>query len=324
MAFYQFGKFNLSTDAMKVAARSLQLHVDYPTRAAIALREGLHCDANHLFRVWRRKNREGLLGVDAVLNWVIGNTGSGKQKLTFAAARHAARHGYRVVTITTDTAYPSHWHSQDRAVVDLRDGWPHSADQIKEKLAPLSNPELISLIVLVPFTMRCSDVSAGHVSDVTTYIIDNFPPRSCLVVDEQHCALPPVQVDALRAAFKRKQSRAIFSCKSPKDADERNIGDDDTLILMRLDADPCVGIEWKNLEANTGYLRAEDGSYIPIEGANEFRSEPERILSKPRSKAIARLEKSLRKYPPDSHMDYLETMARVCGYRNWHAAQGRD
>lgn len=39
---------------------------------------------------------------------------------------------------------------------------------------------------------------------------------------------------------------------------------------------------------------------------------------------VARIDALVRSDPPTTHIARLELVARACGYRSWHAAQGRS
>lgn len=325
MNLHHSGKFPLSSTAMKIAARNLQQFADHPAVASIAIRHAVRADTDHLYKLWHRNKSEGQTSVDAALTWVSGCCGSGKTELTFAAARHAARNGRRVVTLTTDHSYAMRWHDEDRVLVDLREGWPHSEDQIRSRIGPhLVNPGLINLTVLIPVLIKLREELIGVAASLRKYLINHFPHESLFVVDDLYNPYPQEPfLPGLREALHKTGSSAIISTQVVPERLSETILENDCQITMRTLDPPQTGLDYKNLREGMGYLHIH-GEVIPIEGEYEFSLDPERILCGALMEAISRLEKNLSGRDCPTHISRLEAIARACGYRSWHAAQGRS
>ncbi|MFX4299878.1 hypothetical protein [Pseudosulfitobacter pseudonitzschiae] len=325
MNSFNRGKLSLSNNAVKVAARKLQETESHPAAASIAVRAALREDAQNIYELWHRDKSKGRIGVDASLTWVNGCAGSGKTELTYAAARHAARNGCRVVTLTTDHSYAMRWHDEDRVLVDLREVWPHSEDQIRSRIGPhLGNPGLINLTVLIPVLIKLPEELIGASASLRKYLIDHLPDKSLFVVDDLYNPFPPEPfLPGLREALQKTGSSAIISTQVVPERLSENIHENECQITMRLLDPPQIEYDHTNLREGMGYLHS-NGEVIPIEGDYEFDLDPEKIHSGAIRKAILRLEKNLSEGECLSHISRLEAIARACGYRSWHAAQGRS
>lgn len=325
MEFFNRGKLPLSNTAMKVAARNLQQFADHAAAASIAIRAALREDAKNTYELWHRDKSKGRIGVDAPLTWVSGGCGSGKTELTYAAARHAARNGYRVVTITTENNHPFRWQKGDRVTVDLRESWPHSAEEITRQLMPqLSNAALINLIILCPVLMKSGVDAIPQMEQVRRLVIDALPRECFLVIDDPFSPYPMEPIlPKLRSALGKTASMAIISSPYLPDAHSEVIAQGECLISMRMVEPYDCGFDHRNLREGMGYLHF-NGEITAIEGDYEFDLDPAYVLSDQVRKAIERLEKILNTGETHTHMDRLEAVARACGYRSWHAAQGRS
>lgn len=324
MSILDRGKLTLSNMAMKTAARSLKAISDHPAAASIAIRDAIRADADHLYQIWHRDKSKGRMDIDARLTWVSGCCGSGKTELTFAAARNAAHNGYRVVTLTTDNNYPWRWRRDESDVIDLREDWPRSCEtRISELESRLADPGLITVIVLVPVLSKLSVEMADAILPLRQLIIDNLPDQCLLVLDDLYSPDPlPRILPKLQDTLRRTGSRAIVSSQDVPEGLSEQLTSDDYHITMRLLHPSGLSSDHRDLREGMGYLHM-NGEVIPIEGDYEFDLDPKKVLPGQVREVITRLENILSREGNLTHIGRLEAVARACGYRSWHAAQGR-
>jgi hypothetical protein len=309
---------------MKAAARSLKTTADHPATALIAIRDAIRVDADHLYQIWHRDKSEGRIDIDARLTWVSGCIGSGKPELTYAAARNAARNGYRVITVTTDNNYPYRWRRDERVVIDLRKSWPHSCETYMSELkSQLADPAIINLAVLVPELLKLSVEETNPILQLRQMILDNLPDHCLFVMDDLFYfhPLPPV-LPQLQSALHRTGSRAIVSSQDVPEGISEQLTSDDCHITMRLLHPSGLEKDHSTLREGIGFLHI-DGEVLPIEGDYEFDLYPNSVFSEQAREVITRLEHILSREGILTHIGRLEAVARACGYRSWHAAQGR-
>lgn len=98
----------------------------------------------------------------------------------------------------------------------------------------------------------------------------------------------------------------------------------DSVILMRNEAavEPELKIlDLQDLQEGNGYLMAA-GNSVPVQGGHEDTVPPDPIINDRTKALIDRITQKVKLHSAGTHMERLELVARCCGYRSWHAAQG--
>lgn len=63
--------------------------------------------------------------------------------------------------------------------------------------------------------------------------------------------------------------------------------------------------------------------FAPVLGGFEFSLEPVSVYTEAAQRVMRKIEDGLGAHQAETHIQRLELVARSCGYRSWHAAQGR-
>lgn len=324
MTFFNRGKLPLSNNAIKCAVRCLQAEPARPDRAAIAIRQALCEDATVVFEVNNRSDLKGRISVDAPLTWVSGCCGSGKNELVHGASRSAARNGRRIVMITADARVVQRWHKADVRVIDLREiEFDQSVDLQSLIDASLEDGSIACLIILIPVLTKLTTEAAAAFDHLYPHVISRLPKGAFFIIDEVLLSHGTINfLRGMRNSLSSLGSYAMITCFRIPAACLPEVSSEDCYIQMRDACSPKAAVSCRSMREGEGLL-ALNGETIPIEGDYEFSVSPPLVLSDHVLSVIKRLEERLMKGVAQGHIAHLEAVARSCGYRSWHAAQGR-
>jgi hypothetical protein len=325
------GRFPLSSAAMKAVARALTHN---PESGFDALMAGLRHDDPTPFSVSLRGCPDRRVALDRPLTWLSGAVGSGKMETALSFMKGATRSGYRTVSTSTHNGILGRWRSEERLAINLiqKEADPvalsralrlakaafygKSAGHLGILLPNLHEAPLSMAQALVPALTELSTLVDGE-----TRLVLSDP--GFLVQDLLRIVLP-----LREAAIKSGSQVIIETCRSLQALGPGVLPEDGQLLMYNpMSADS----ELSRLQTGEGLLRVGgelmgvDTGYEPsnlLREGNEFFTPPSHA---PQVHEVAdRIDARFRSDPRATHIGRLELVARACGYRSWHAAQGRS
>jgi len=323
------GKLPLSSAAMKVTARALSSGMSGHGALMAALRH----EEPKPFSLSLRGKPDQRVQIDQPLVWISGAVGSGKTEATVSLMKDATRVGYRTVSTSTHNATLHRWRPEERVAIDLREVEDDpEAISCKLRLAKVAfcGKSAAHLGILLP-NLHKSSVSMAEdlvpalvelstLLDVETRIVLSDPGH--LVTDLLSLVAP------LREAAIRSGSQVLIETSRPFRVLGQSILDEDGLLLMYT---PEAGPDQSSLRSEEGLLRVgetfmaiDTGYEAPdlVRAGRDFFAAP----SHPQNvyEVAKRIDERVRSDPTATHIGRLELVAQACGYRSWHAAQGRE
>ena len=309
------GKFALSNAGMKLAARRL---ADYPDQVEAAVRAAMWYDTPSFFGIRNRFDKNVRYEVVAPITWVSGCAGSGKTELMHAASRDAARAGAQVVTLSGYCEVAHRWHEDDRAILDLRDHRLEVSEM--ERFLRRCEPYLI---IALPIISKCHPDQIAAIQDFIEKVFDKLSDGMVLVIDEvvlEVMALPYLIVQ-LRKKLADRRIHAMISMQERNHFAPHVVQRDAEIVMRGIDHTDFDGALLELIEGE-GFL-VQNGKVIPVLSDYEFTYEPMHVLPARAQNVVKRLKGQFSGGVNLGHIGRLDAVARACGYRNWHAAQGR-
>jgi len=309
------GKFALSNAAMKLAARRVASN---PDQIEAAVRAAMWHDASAFFAINNRFDESVRYEIIAPIAWVSGSSGSGKTELMHAASRNAARAGAQVITLSGYCEVAHRWHEDDRAVLDLRDHRLEVAEM--ESFMKRCEPYLIIALPNI-FKSRPDHIEA--IQDFIMKVIENLSDGMVLVIDEvvlDLLALPRM-VAQLRTHLASRGINAIISMQDRNDIAPYVVEGDAEIVMRSFNETDFNGALLELVEGE-GFL-VQNGKVAPVLSDYEFTDKPMHVLPAEAQKVVERLKAQLTDGGNLGHIGRLDAVARACGYRDWHTAQGR-
>ncbi|MFG6572036.1 hypothetical protein ACGYLO_10565 [Sulfitobacter sp. 1A13353] len=309
------GKFALSNAAMKLAARRVASN---PDKIEAAVRAAMWHDASAFFGINNRFDKSVRYEVIAPIVWVSGCTGSGKHELTHAASRSAGRAGAQVITLTTlpDMAY--RWHEDEREVFDIREKTLEVAEL--RRLMKRNDPHLI---IRLPVLAKACPERISEVQIFIEEVIQLLNENMIFVIDRFVLDVVnlPKLMQHLRAQIRTTGVSAIVSIEERKFSADLVMKGDAEIVMRGIDSTDFDGALPELIEGE-GFL-VQNGKVIPVLSDYEFTYEPMHVLPAKARNVVKRLKAQLSGGGDLGHIGRLDAVARACGYRNWHTAQGR-
>lgn len=309
------GKFALSNAAMKLAARRVASN---PDQIEAAVRAAMWHDASAFFGINNRFDENVRYEVIAPMTWVSGCTGSGKTELMHAASRDAARAGAQVVTLSGYCEVAHRWHEDDRAILDLRDHRLEGSEM--ERFLRRCEPYLI---IALPIISKCHPDQIAAIQDFIEKVFDKLSDGMVLVTDEvvlELMALPHL-IAQLRKKLAARRIHAMISMQERNDFAPYVVEGDAEIIMRGIDHTDFDGALPELIEGE-GFL-VQNGKVTPVLSDYEFTYEPMHVFPAKAQNVVERLKTQLSGGGVVGHIRRLDAVARACGYRDWHAAQGR-
>lgn len=328
------GKLRLSTAAMKIAA--WQLADGESGQASRAIRAALCHDNPYPIALDIRDGNmtPSRVELQSRVTWLVGVTGSGKTEAAHAGLRAAARAGHLTAHITAGNDIYRRWHRSEVSAFDFTAAEKHDDLPLPDLVAALSDRNRIHIRLSTPYahTLKGVDFSIEPFLDAME---QSRAPRTILIEEAEwrHAGL----VDRLKSLImKRPDHRFIIAVQDAQAVESAIDPSRDAVIAMRSCDTPqmmrhldLVGAP--HLKSECHYLREGEGFLIqagearPVLCGYEFQLDPDPVLAGSEAeRAIRHLKESIQETAPRTHTERLEAVARACGYRSWHAAQGRD
>lgn len=323
------GRFPLSSSAMKAAARALARNPDSGFTAIMA---GLRHDGPNPFNVTLRGRPDQQVRLDQPLIWLSGAVGSGKTEAAVSLMKAATRSGYRTVSTSTHNGILNRWASEERLVIDLTDkrADPEAvSDALRLAKVAFSDMSAAHLGILLPNLHMAPLGIAETLVPALTELFTLVDAETRIVLSDPGLLVPDLLriVTPLREAAIRTGSQVIVETGRPLHVLGAGVIPEDGQLLMY---DP-EGAHTSRLQLGEGLLRV-GGDLIEVGTGYESPDlrydgkEPHTSPShEPQVYEVAtRIDARVRSDPPATHIARLELVARACGYRSWHAAQGRS
>lgn len=339
MSQFSNDKLNLSVSAMKAMAKTLKAaaHWDAVPLAHAAVRSGLRHDAPEPLSL-TREGGEPLFFTQLVV-WISGDPGSGKSEMAHTWIRDAARSGHRTLWLDTHTSFAKRWSENDVLVIDTR---VSENDHKQNAVQNVSNKT-----VVVVESQRTQDLRTQILEALDPrehrhvhILVDRYTPfslehtsRMSMIMSTIHRHAPEGMMVALDE-INWQQERSARYLLGPSDKNiklmclaqtngilDNLIEDDDGYLLMQ-SVKKNKDLYRLNLRTGEGLVRGE-GQTIYRDLRYVAGETPSLSLNADARMAIKRLTQDLRSQQPQTHMERLACVARMCGYRSWHAAEGR-
>lgn len=242
------------------------------------------------------------------LAWVSGSSGSGKTEAANSWLRDAVTSGRPAVMVTTETRFWSQWHPEDVLIIQ-----EYERDLIRDRVRRSERP--FTLIVSKP---PQTDRQGGSVMrDMFLDALDALPRDGLLVADEMHWGSVPdretlTSLNSGQLILLAQSDEAIRHLRRPEDGFFGAL-----LPRNTIPGDPRADLRTGEAFYEALNVRIKvDFPYHPDLFGASFLRKPERL-------ALSKLEPNKEALRRVTHMEKLEAVARACGYRSWHAAQGR-
>lgn len=307
-------KLNLSAAAIKAAAKTLKSLKDADARgaAAEAVRAGLRQDAPEPFVLFGPDDAEVTLSNPVA--WVVGASGCGKSEAAFAWLRFAAFCGHRTLFVGPEQTFLSRWHPQDLTVIDaVRDG-----DWQATLIRGFTSAATPHLALRIPFIQHDHADNVLRTAVALVSAAAYAPKGMWIVLDEvdwrAHAVTWPAVAEArpdLRFVCLAQHSSHIAALIRPQDA------------RVRMWSASAQDAEERSLQNQGEALVDLPGGTRVLDTPYLWEDTPSRAVSDAAVAAIDRLSAALTAHAPGTHTERLETVARACGFRSWHAAEGR-
>ena len=336
---FSHGKLALSSAAIKVAAEHLkQNHA--PEHVIMA---GLRHDNPYPCKIGLPKTGDIPIGPGPV--WVFGCAGSGKTELFHTASVDLARVGYRTLLVSGRGYHHSKWSpDESRSIllshedagpdgINLSDpDWPNALDmRMREHF---SEPAVFNVTIVIPFWMKMGSDSARISEIVMDTVSTSLPPDVGILIE--NVILHGDALDGLRRILNRTTPPPVFVSPEMMPGCLDAVKTGDPKIFMRMvgpnehitrhapELTPEIVERCSMFFEGMGIL-SHDGEMTEILVRYDGPAQMPRVLARqPAGRAIealkARLSSAAR---PGTHMGRFEAVSRACGYRSWHAAQGR-
>lgn len=257
--------------------------------------------------------------------WVFGVTGSCKTHMATAWARAAGSSGHKTCFITTKPGLHNAFPSIESVLLT----GSASEDELRNALA---SPHVPVTMVLVDPVQKTGDAhSEGVMKAATAFIASDC---DLIIVDD--FSRRPLATDAIEMIAehaRRSQKRVIILADDWNHMRFGLIKENDAVLVMRSVNGPeftdllLKNIPWDRgtlcfrhlsaLDIGKGVLMSSDGFYA-FEGPYDPSSST--MFDAPTNRAITALESSPR---ATTHTDRLNALALACGFKGWHAVEGR-
>jgi hypothetical protein len=323
------GRFPLSSSAMKAAARAL---ARIPDSGFTAIMAGLRHDGPNPFNVTLRGRPDQQVRLDQPLIWLSGAVGSGKTEAAVSLMKAATRSGYRTVSTSTHNGTLSRWSSEERLGIDLTDKGA-DPDAVRDALllakAAFCGMSAGHLGIVLPNLDKAPRGTAEALLPALTDLFNILDGETRLVLTDPGLPVPDLLriASPLREAAIRTGSQVIIETGRPPHVLCEGVLPEDGQLMMY---DP-ERADMSCLRLGEGLLRV-GGDLIEVGTGYEspdLRYDGKDFLIPPSHapqvhEVAARIDARVRSDPPATHIARLELVARACGYRSWHAAQGRS
>lgn len=262
--------------------------------------------------------------VDNQVIWVFGTTGAGGSEMAVSFAKENSARGGKTCFITPRTVF-YRLPAQETYYSGL--GW--NLGYISENVEMLDHPFCVLTVRNV-----CRSVE-DHAADFLSALkVVDLLDADLIVLDDVLWSVYPAEAAAFVNKMRRLGKRLIVMSMEwrlvPRDA----IIPSDAVLLMK----SVTGEEYqKDLFSRLSWFSHEQPphekvlQFAPGEGflismtkfgrfTAHYRYTDASYLPEPAVRAVTMLQKKDRR---DPYMARLDAAARACGYRSWHAAQGR-
>lgn len=340
---FSASKFPLTAEAMKIVAKTLTFPDDLGGSPRAAVMAGMRNDSprtGYCAIIMPPQpgstQKDPSCGLIKPVIFVSGDIGVGKTELLQTWMRLAAEDGYRSLFLCRKII--QNWDDQD--VVSL-DG-PASADEIEGIVAKARDALLRADVShihasMVPYADR-QDLFRLLVHKTVREIIDNRRQDFVFAIDDMDWSQDQELLREICDYANVTPSFRFFTTSLiTADLPAENFVLKPTELLMRTvrkdqmmagELDRSLlgkGCFYQNKDSDgvyRTYTRSRSGLHTPTRLREPVRKVTS-CLPPPALLAIKRLESALRIHPHSTHTERLEMVARACGYRSWHAAQGK-
>lgn len=290
-------QFNLSTPAMKAAARALRDHADIGPdgSARAAVMAGLRHDHPQPARIPHIDGPSVVLTAPVI--WLTGQPGSGLFTLQSLWVSEALHCGHRVLFVSPHSRLLGFREElEDEGVFRVT----HNLSDPARQVSAVKIPSYDQASMLHPFLSEALGAALENALDST--------PEPFWVVFDQHLPDPDL-LDKLRSS---PRVRTLVTAFDPA-GDAPKAGDAcvQTLGAKAADADTVV---WT--------MRILQGSEDTRMDARLWDPSPKGLIDGAEM-VISRLSARPSHGGLRTHTQRLEAVARACGFSSWHAAEGR-
>lgn len=337
------GKFAMSSPAMKVAAQVLRSHSQPDGASFHAVMAGLRKDNPYPLYVLSRDKKKTAICLSSSLAWLSGDIASGSSQVAHAWQKASVRAGYRSVYITMDNSSYWDWSEDERHVLNLTDIDGMAMHDIKScmdaAVEQMNNTTAHHLHIQVPNLSKANDNISKNYIEVASHFGEFIDNQTRVFFKDT--GLPKAELSRLTEYFRelarKADSQVIVETKRMPDISSLMQENKDDVILMRQLTQPPLDPKMFNeltlpdftvLKEGQGYHWNGRAYFQPIEAPYDdaqpdVSGNVEKTQSKDTDRVVSKIEEARRKSLPKTHMECLEIVARACGYRNWHAAEGR-
>lgn len=320
-------KFALSADAMKVVAKALAVPDEMGGTPRAAVMAGMRNDNEPRFCFADRfekgaKTPEAWTNIYKSMKFISGDTGAGKTHLMRTWAQLAAEKGYRSLSLSKEP--PRGWADEDISTFDA----PASPDEVVAVCDRIRDALTRGEASHIHFSMGPYATQNALYRSVVHRVVDDFVwdgrEDILFTVDDFDWReeVPLLYKVSDYASVARFQFATTTRRTADLPAERFAVRPSEIRMLStHREDDHHAGHNRHDLERGQFLLGDEsEKTYrtpkdLGTPGASRL---PEFSL-----RAIARLERAKRERPMETHTERLEAVARACGYRSWHAAQGR-
>ena len=302
MSFSYDDKLCLSQRGMKIVAAALATG----TPAKEAVRAGMRASCPSSVNVSGSDGAE--ISVTQPVIWVSGTTGSGKSELAHACVRTASAFG-RPTLMVSDETFAQRWDSGD--AVRLEDD-TCTIDSMRTAFAAGKH---VSVRAPRPYDVPPAAYEA-RLSSLLSIVRESVPEDGLVVLDEVNWLRIPDR--SLLISMERGQ----VMCLTQNDRSITHLRTDADALIGLFSTDPSDGPERTKLSAGRGILFSAHGQPDVRFSHHQIAELAERTRAH-LTRAVERVVQRLEGRTWDTHTQRLEAVARACGYRSWHAAQGR-
>lgn len=341
----EHGKLPLSQGAMKAAAKSLKALNDNPGKALDALRAGLRHDMPRALIFPAKAGSWPEIRITAPLTWYISEIGSGAKEVSNAIARTAAGNGWNTIRNFATNELAARWHPDEVIVQNFYDTPKGISDRpmtrrmaspqevlerrlgLKDVLARHGQGRQFALEIMAPDLCRLPDPLFREYCAYYRDLAAQMSEGTLVILDLWHFDLSALRdlSTLLRFHARTKGCQVLLHVRGVgKDFSEWGIGSEDGLIFGKSSVQvDGIGVDFGQFKEGQCLIPTQSGP-IELEGPYFGLDLDRPSVFGPDLLAIAeRMAEKISEQRPKTHIERLEIVARGCGYRDWHAAQGR-
>ena len=321
------GKLDLTTDAVKVVAKRLERSHEDGGSPKAAIMAGLRFDNEPRYCF----TNKSIVGSDEPPHWVnlrnpmkviSGSQGCGKTRLLKIWTQLAAEKGFSSLSVSAEM--PRRWADEDLFVIDgptTVAGSPRVAEEVRRSLRKGDVPHLC-VVIANPVVHR--ELNRQFVRQVLRDVYENGHDDVFVTVDDFEWG---EDTDLLSWIAQASETRTFQFATTTRRSTDFSMKDFSKLPSeLRMYSDSSAdrmhaGFNRQDLKIGQFML---NGFLDAVYDTPEELGDPRKSrLGDAAMRAVGRLEAELLKGNVHTHTDRLNAVAKACGFRSWHAVQGR-